>query len=341
MGFQQAFLVVILEFGIEVPEYSDSPSMRVLVTGANGLVGRALCGVLEQSGFQVIRAVRHASSPLETTVGEIDGVTNWDPIFDVSIDAVVHLAARVPLPGRASKQAEQKYFRVNSVGTAHLAKQCLAQGVKRFILISSAKVLGDGRNKVYCGDDLAAPGDAYAFSKLESELVLKQLTSEAKMEIVIIRPPLVYGPDVKGNFLGLMRLVDRRWPLPFGAIENRRSLIYLGNLVDAIKLCLVHPLATGKTYMVSDGDDVSTPELINRLASAMGRAPALLKVPPDWMNSLGRLLGKGATVDRLLGSFFVDIQPIRDDLGWTPPYSLESGFVATADWFRRKKEAQS
>lgn len=153
----------------------------------------------------------------------------------------------------------------------------------------------------------------------------------------MLRPPLVYGPGVKGNFLRLMQAIDKRRPLPLGGIQNQRSLIYLGNLVDVIRLCLIHPKAAGKAFLVSDGDDVSTPELVRRIAAALGRRPFLLPVPVSWMRWAGRVLGKQAAVDRLLGSLCVDITPLREELGWTPPYTMQEGLEATAQWYRKTK----
>lgn len=309
--------------------------MKVLVTGANGLIGRALCSVLERSGSQVIRVVRKSTRPWETSVGEIDDTTGWDNVLDSSVDAVVHLAAKIPPSDSDSEQSTAQYCQVNAMGTAHLARQCAAKGVKRFVFVSTVKVLGEGRDQPYRSDDLAVPGDAYAISKWEAEQLLHQIAAETAMEVVVLRPPLVYGPGVKGNFLRLMQAVDHRRPLPVGAIHNRRSLIYLGNLVDVIQVCLTHPNAAGKTFMVSDGDDVSTPELIRRLAAGLDRSTFLLSVPVSWMKWAGKMLGRQSMVERLVGSLAVDIRPIQEELGWAPPYSMKSGLASTAEWFRQ------
>ena len=311
--------------------------MRVLVTGANGLLGRALCSILEQSGHQVIRVVRVSKTPWDVPVGDLNEKTDWRVALSQAIDAVVHLAAQVPLADSDVSAAANRYHEVNTAGTANLARQCAQHGVKRFVFVSTVKVLGEGKEGPYRDRDLAVPADAYAISKWEAEQALWQIAAESGIEIVVLRPPLVYGPGVKGNFLRLMQAVDKRRPLPLGGIQNQRSLIYLGNLVDAIRVCLTHPKAVGKAFLVCDGDDVSTPELIRRLAAALGRRPLLLPVPFSWMRWAGGLLGKKAAIDRLLGSLAVDMAPIREDLGWNPPYTMQEGLEATAQWYRKTK----
>lgn len=311
--------------------------MKILVTGANGLVGRALCSVLDQTELQVVRAVRTSTTALEVPVGDLNESTDWSEALGQSTDVVVHLAGQVPLTDDASRVPSDRYTEVNTWGTANLARQCAQHGVKRFIFVSTAKVLGEGKSEPYRDTDLAVPADAYAISKWEAEQTLWQIAAETGMEVVILRPPLVYCPGVKGNFLRLMQAIDKRRPLPLGAIQNQRSLIYLGNLVDTIRLCLTHPKAAGKTFLVSDGGDVSTPELVRRIAAALGRPPFLLPVPVSWMRWAGRVLGKQAAVDRLLGSLCVNIAPLREELAWTPPYTMQEGLEATAQWYRKTK----
>jgi nucleoside-diphosphate-sugar epimerase len=307
----------------------------VLVTGANGFVGCGLCASLRAVGCEVIRAVRRARAADELQIGDIDGGTDWKPALARPVDAVVHLAARVHVMRDESDSALEQYRRVNTQGTLNLARQCAARGVRRFVFVSTVKVLGEGRETPYQADDPAIPVDPYAISKWDAEQDLRRLAVQTGMEVVVVRPPLVYGPGVGANFLRLMRLVDRGLPIPLGAVDNRRSLVYLGNLVDAIRVCLIHPEAAGRTYLVSDGDDVSTPELIRCIASALERPASLLPVPPTVMRVVGRMLGKGAEVDRLLGSLTVDIEPIRRELEWRPPYSMQEGLRATAEWYRR------
>jgi nucleoside-diphosphate-sugar epimerase len=310
--------------------------MRILVTGANGLIGRALCSVLDQTEHQVVRTVRKSTTPCEIPVGDLNESTHWGDVLCPRIDVVVHLAGRAPLTN-GFNGLQSDLYQVNTLGTANLALQCAQHGVKRFIFVSTVKVLGEGKDEPYRDDDLAIPADDYAISKWEAERRLWQIASETGMEVVVLRPPLVYGSWVKGNFLRLVQAIDKRRPLPLGAIQNRRSLIYLGNFVDAIRLCLTHPKAVGKAFLVCDGDDVSTPELIRRVAAALGRRPLLLPIPISWMRWAGAFLGKKAAVDRLLGSLAVDMTPLREDLGWNPPYTMQAGLETTAQWYRETK----
>ncbi len=285
----------------------------------------------------MIRSVRASTTPWEVPVGDLNEKTDWFIALSQGIDAVVHLAGQVPLADSKGGAAANLHHEVNTAGTANLARQCAEHGVKRFVFVSTVKVLGEGKNAPYRDGDLAVPADAYAISKWEAEKALLQIATESGMEVVVLRPPLVYGPGVKDNFLRLMQAIDKRRPLPLGTIQNQRSLIYLGNLVDAIRVCLTHPKAAGKNFLVSDGDDVSTPELIRRVAAALGRRPFLLSVPVSWMKWVGALLGKKEEVDRLIGSLCVDITPIREDLGWIPPFTMQSGLEDTAEWYCNTK----
>lgn len=295
--------------------------------------------MLDQTEHQCIRAIRSSTTPWEISVGDLSESTHWGEALDSGADVVVHLAGQVPLTDAAAEANNDLYRKVNTFGTANLARQCAQHGVKRFIFVSTVKVLGEGKEKAYLNTDLAMPADFYATSKWEAEQALRQIAAETGMEVVVIRPPLVYGPGVKGNFLRLIQLIEKRRPLPLGGIRNRRSFIYLGNLVDVIIMSLTHPHAVGKTFLVSDGDDVSTPELVRRIAAAMGRQPFLLPIPASWMRWAGRTLGRQAAVDRLLGSLSVDITPMREELGWKPRYTMQAGLEATAHWYRKTKEA--
>ncbi len=311
--------------------------MKVLITGANGLIGRRLCTGLEESGCSLIRTVRHSSTPGEYAVGHIDGGTDWGKPLSKVPNVVVHLAARVHVMQEGNGAAAVLYRQVNTEGTLNLARQCAASGVRRFVFLSTVKVLGEGREQPYHANDVAIPIGPYATSKWEAEQGLREIAEHTGMEVVILRPPLVYGPGTRANFLRMMRIIDKGIPLPFGALQNRRSLLYVENLVDAIRVCLTHPAAAGKTYLVSDGDDVSTPELIRRMASALGQSARLLPVPRSWMRIVGLLLSKQAVMNRLLGSLTVDCQPIQEELGWSPPYSMQTGLVATAEWYLKVK----
>lgn len=312
--------------------------MITLVTGANGLLGRALCSVLEHADHEVVRIVRTSTTPSEVSVGDVNERTQWGEVLSSGVDLVVHLAAQVPADGKATDWKTDLFYQTNALGTRNLANQCAQYGVKRFVFVSTVKVLGEGKDELYRGTDLAEPADGYAISKWEAEQMLWQIAAETGMEVVVLRPPLVYGPGVKGNFQRLMQGIDKHRPLPLGGIQNRRSLIYLGNLVDAILICVTHPKAAGKTFLVSDGDDVSTPELVRRIAAALGRRPLLVSVPASWIRWLGGILGKQTAVDRLLGSLCVDISPMREELGWMPPYTMQAGLAATAQWFRETRQ---
>ncbi|MFC3678310.1 UDP-glucose 4-epimerase family protein [Ferrovibrio xuzhouensis] len=311
--------------------------MKVLVTGASGFVGRELCACLERSGHTVIRAMRRPGPAIGVVIGNIDGGTSWAAALSDAPDAVLHLAARVHVMGAEGTDAARLYRQVNSEGTTNLARQSAAAGVKRFVFLSTIKVLGEGGNRPYKADDPAAPCGPYAVSKWQAEQGLLEIAGRTGMEAVILRPPLVYGPGVGANFLRLMQAVDAGWPLPFAAIRNRRSLIHVGNLVDAIVACLTQAKAAGKTFMVSDDEDVSTPELVRRIASSLGRRPRLFPVPPAGFRLCGQLLGKGAAIERLLGSLTADCAPIRTELGWAPPHTMQDGLAIAAEWYRKIK----
>jgi len=314
--------------------------MKALVTGASGFVGTALCARLVACGVEVAPAVRSTSGlPHEVVVGNLDASTDWRPAL-TGCDAVVHLAARVHVMDDSAQNPLALYRATNLDATLNLARQAAQAGVKRFVFISSIKVNGEGRDAPYRETDVPAPDDAYAISKWEAEQGLQKIAADTGLEVVILRPPLVYGPGVKANFLRLMQMVKRGWPLPLGAIRNRRSLLYLDNFVDAIRVCIEHPAAAGQTFLLDDGEPVSTPDLIRAVARAMGRPARLLAMPVGVLELAGALLGKRAAVARLTGSLFVDGSAIRSRLGWTPPYSLQQGLAATvADWQRCLKDA--
>ncbi|MDP1645329.1 MAG: SDR family oxidoreductase [Thiobacillus sp.] len=309
--------------------------MKVLVTGAAGFVGRVLCDQLTVAGHVLVPTVRRASGLRnELVIGEIGPSTDWQTAL-VGCDAVVHLAARVHGMDDTTQNPLALVRATNTEGTLNLARQAAEAGVKRFVFISTIKVNGEGRDTPYRETDAAAPENAYAISKWEAEQGLQRIAQETGLEVAILRPPLAYGPGVKANFLRLMRTVERGWPLPLGAIRNRRSLLYLGNFVDAIRLCVEHPAAAGQTFLLDDGVPVSTPELIRAVARAMGRSTHLLAVPVGVLELAGVLLGKRAAVARLTGSLFVDSSAIRSRLGWVPPYTLQQGLAATvAGWQR-------
>jgi nucleoside-diphosphate-sugar epimerase len=312
--------------------------MKVLVTGATGFIGRSLCPVLRGRGFAVRAAVRGESAlPADIEIAKIDTLgpaTRWSAGVS-GADAIVHLAGRAHVLGDTGPDEAAKVRAVNVEATVHLARAAIRAGVRRFVFVSTAKVHGEqNAGRPWTEQDPPVPEDLYAGSKWEAEQALAHIARTTPLEVVVLRPPLVYGPGVKANFLRLLRTVDGGLPVPLGAIQNRRSLVYVGNLADAIATCLDRPAAANRTFLVSDGDDVSTPELIRRVAAALDR-PARLVSMPLWMLRLGaRLLGRGADFERLAGDLAVDSSAIRRELGWQPPYSMQAGLEATAKWYR-------
>ena len=317
--------------------------LNILVTGANGFVGKALCESLLQRGHRVRAVVRKAPSASATpaaaietaTVADIDAETDWSAALS-GMDVVIHLAARVHVMRESADDPLAEFRRVNVAGTEHLARCAAASGVKRLVYVSSIKVNGEATagGQKYAESDTPAPQDPYGISKHEAEQALHRVAQETGIEIVIVRPPLIYGPEVKGNFIQMLKVLSAGIPLPLASVDNRRSLLYLGNLVDALSACATHPSAAGQTYLVSDGEDVSTPELLRLLANAAGQPARLFPCSPRMLKALARLAGKGPQADRLLGSLRVESGKIRAELNWTPPYSLRQGLQATADWYR-------
>lgn len=307
--------------------------MRVLVTGATGFVGIAsIVRLIDEARFLVRGAVRRQSAELpvgaeRVVVSDLAPDTDWQHAL-TGVDTVVHLAARVHVMRDAVADQLAEFRRVNVAGTMNLARQAAVTGVKRFVYLSSVKV--NGESGAHIETDPPAPEDAYGISKHEAELGLRHIAPETGMEVVIIRPPLVYGPGVKANFQVLMRAVARGIPVPLGAIHNRRSLVALDTLVDFIVTCIEHPAAANETFLVSDGDDLSTTDLISRLARAMGRPARLIPVPKSVLMAGATLLGKRDVAQRLLGSLQVDISKAQQVLGWTPPISVDEGLRRAA-----------
>jgi len=294
-----------------------------------------LARTIQAQGHNVVRAVRQAQ-PDSVLISTVDGSTSWHEALQ-GCDSVVHLAARVHVMNDKSTDPVREFRRVNVEGTAHLARQAAAAGVRRLVFLSSVKVNGEAtqEGRPFTADDAPAPEDPYGMSKHEAEQALRQIAADRGMEVVIIRPPLVYGPGVKANFESMMRWLARGVPLPLAAVtQNRRSLVALDNLVDLIVTCLNHPAAANQTFLASDGEDLSTAELLKRMSAAMGKPARLFYVPQALLKLATRLSNKLGTYQRLCGSLQVDITKTRQLLGWTPPVSVDEGLRRAAEGFR-------
>lgn len=307
--------------------------MKVLLTGATGFVGRALHLLLLQTGHSVRIAARRQldTESEQVLVGDIGPETDWKDAVE-GIEVVIHLAARVHQMQDAAVDALAAYRATNTLGTERLARAAAQAGVRRFVFVSSVKAVGEcsARGQPLTEDSPARPEDPYGLSKLEAEHLLDRVAREAAMEVVIVRPPLVYGPGVRANFGNLLRAVARGWPLPLGCVDNRRSLIAVGNLASALLVCATHPAAAGHTYFVSDDDDVSSAELVRRIAHALGRPARLLPVPVSLLRLAGWLTGRSAAVQRLTASMVVSSARIRTELGWSPPLSMRQALAEIA-----------
>jgi len=386
---------------------------NILVTGANGFIGRNLCAFLKEKGYFVRGAVRNNVCDIPGAdeyihVGDIDESTDWQEAL-AGVDMVVHLVARVHVMHEHADDSIKEFRKVNVLGTERLVRMAVKAGVKRFIFASSVKVNGDGtgallgkdldssaspqndrgcmdfgllrpprftrgtrNDKGNCNDkgvrndnyraytekDMPAPQDAYGISKLEAEQALARIADETGLEVVILRLPLVYGPGVKANFKSLIKMARSSLPLPFKGINNRRSFLYVGNLVDAICVCIEHPKAAGETFLVSDGQDVSTPDLIRMIAGAMEERPrgyrgfgllrpprftrglrndvGLFYLPLGVLKALCKIIGKSEELEKLTGSLVVDSSKIRNLFGWKPPFTLEEGIRETVREYGKK-----
>jgi nucleoside-diphosphate-sugar epimerase len=308
--------------------------MKVLITGATGFVGGALVRRLsKESEFNVvIAAVRRKVDSLpdgvqQFQVGHLLANTDWSMALQ-GVQALVHCAARVhALKNDDAADILQVYRMINVHATLNLARQAAKEGVRRFVFVSSIKVNGESTQpgQPFCADDVPMPLDPYGLSKLEAEQGLREIEAQTDMDVVIVRPPLVYGLGVKANFAAMMHWLALDIPLPLGAIHNARSLVALDNLVDLLVTCLKHSSAAGQTFLVSDGEDVSTNMLLRRTAQAMGKKAFLIPIPGFMLEYCAALLGKRAVVQRLCGSLQVDIEKTRRLLGWTPPLTLDQG----------------
>lgn len=310
--------------------------MRVLVTGANGFLGAALLKQLGMlTGVEARGSIRSKSFTAGTLselviVGELTNQTLWTAALN-DVDVVVHTAARVHVMNDSSVNALQKFREINVDATCHLAEMAALAGVKRFIFISSVKVNGESTEArhPYHADEAPAPKDFYGLSKLEAEDKLRLISIRSGMELVIIRPPLIYGLGVKANFALMIRWILSGIPLPLGAINNLRSFVSIDNLIDLIQLCLTHPAASGQIFLVSDGEDISTNKLILKLAEALDVKCALIPLPLGLVRVAATLFGQRKYIQRLFGSLQVDIEKTRNVLGWSPPISLTEGLRRT------------
>lgn len=316
-------------------------SLHVLVTGANGFVGRAVCAQALACGMTVRGAVR-SLCVLPTGVERqvLEGLgeqSDWRAAL-AGIAVVVHTAARVHVMADTATDPLEEFRRVNVQGTLNLARQAAVAGVRRFVFISSIKVNGEATQLGFSfgASDAPAPLDPYGISKREAEQGLRELSAQTGMEVVIIRPPLVYGPGVKANFAAMMRWLQYGVPLPLGGIHNQRSLVALDNLVDLIVTCITHPAAANQTFLVSDGEDVSTTELLRRMGQAMNRPARLIPVPASWLRLAATMVGKQDVAQRLCGSLQVDIEKTRQLLGWRPPLTLDQGLKKAAEGYGRE-----
>lgn len=311
--------------------------MKTLVTGANGFVGQALCQDMQHRRLPVVGAVRAAQAETATGapcvhVGNIDGQTEWGEALE-GIDAVVHLAARVHVMNDTAPDPAALFRQVNVEGTVRLAQACARHGVQRFVFVSSIKVNGEETLLAPYTElsDVHPEGD-YARSKWEAEQALRQLERETGLDVVILRIPLVYGPGVKGNFFSLLQAVDAGRILPFGSIRNQRSMVGLSNLIDVLIRCVEHPAAKGQTFLVSDNDDVSTPELIRRIAAALERSPRLIPVPLFLLRAGTTLIGRRDAMRKIESSLQIDPHTIRKTLEWSPPVTMDCELRKTAAW---------
>lgn len=305
-------------------------SSTILVTGASGFLGSAVVVALLQYDYSVVGSVRSFAGGCHwglVETGSITAATDWSEALTGKF-AVIHCAARVHVMDDSEDDPLTVFRDVNVKGTLNLARQAVAAGVKRFIFISSIKVNGEQTavGQPFSSQDTPSPEDFYGISKHEAEQGLRELAAETGMEVVIIRPPLVYGPGVKGNFASMVKLVGKGLPMPLGAIHNKRSFVALDNLVDLIITCIDHPGAANETFLVSDGEDLSTTLLLRGVAEAMGKPSRLISVPASVLQFGATLLGKKAVAQRLLGSLQVDISHTQKCLNWAPPLTVKQGF---------------
>lgn len=317
---------------------------RIGITGANGFIGKALADFLEHDGYCVTRIIRRRESLSANgskNIAIVDDLTkenNWNSVLE-GMDILIHLAARVHVMQDPLQDPLSEFRKVNTDATLNLASQAAKAGITRFIYLSSIKVNGEYTTlgHPFSEKDTPAPQDPYAISKYEAEVGLREWATMSKLEVVIIRPPLIYGPGVKANFLSMMEWLKLGRPLPLGSIHNKRSLLGLDNLLDFIMTTIEHPNATNETFMVSDGVDISTTELLQQIGNVLGKPARLFSIPQGLLTIGFQLLGKGSLIPRLLGSLQINIGKAHTLLGWKPPYGMDEGLLKTAKDFLKSK----
>jgi len=304
---------------------------KLLVTGGSGFIGKAVCENLKKNNYRInITSRRDMATNLSGVkiynINEIDENTNWFGALN-TVSCVIHCAAKSNMINNNKQNSLSSFRKVNVEGTLNLAKQAVACGVKRFIFLSSIKVNGEKTEKssMFRYNDIPKPEDSYAISKWEAEKGLWEISKQTGLEVVIIRAPLVCGPGVKGNLRSLIKLIQYRIPLPFSLIKNQRSLVSIDNLVDLIVHCIDDHKASGNTFLVSDEEDISTPDLVRQIASSMGLSVRLFPIPLSLLKFFGFLLGKKNEIDRLIGSLQIDNSYTKEILNWTPPIRVEEG----------------
>lgn len=298
---------------------------KIILTGASGFVGRKIKNFIPKEKL-ILVGRRNLDEEYSFFLSDLDESSQYGDIMK-DVSCIIHCAARAHVMHEGHDNPYCLYHKINVDGTLNLARQAAVNGVKRFIYISSIKVNGESTiiNSPFTEKDIPAPEDAYGASKLAAENSLRDLAIETDMEVVIIRPPLVYGPGVKANFAAMMNLASKNLPLPLGAINNKRSMVALDNLVDLIVSCIDHPKAANQIFLVSDDNDISTTELLEMMIRVIGKTPRLLPVPMGWLKFVGKLIGKQAVIERLCGNLQVDISHTKETLGWQPPISMEEG----------------
>lgn len=327
-----------------VSQANAGDSLRLLVTGANGFVGRALCSESVRRGIHIRAATRSASDlPADTNpviVGAIDGGTDWTEALS-GVDVIIHLGARVHVMNETAADPLAEFLKVNLHGTVNLARQAVQAGAKRLVYVSTIGVNGKRTfgGHTFSEADTPFPHNEYSVSKWQAEQELLKISQKTDLEIVIVRPPLVYGSAAQGNFQLLLAAIAKGIPLPLKGADNLRSLIYVGNLADALIACATHPSAAGQTYIVSDGEAVSTATLADKIAHALNRPNRSFYLPIGLLRAVAAMTGRSDQVDKLFGSLLVSDSKIRRELGWAPPYSLEQGLRATAERYIAQRAA--